>query len=422
MDTDINKSRFELRSENTKSWCVTILLLSLIYSGIIIVYNLIPVAPSYYYTMRDLGIMFCMAASAVFFVFNKIGNKYLRNHLAVFLLYYMFLTAFSFIKYGSIVVYPHTILYLSNFFYIITFYAVLAKYADVSTFARRLVYSVCAFLLFYEALGRFFGAVPYSNILEINRFIPAGIMLLMLFVTLYLVTEYIFVPRLSRAVIILICLALFIVEGQRSIWASGIAAFAAFTYLITKTKKASLKIIYVGLIIFIIMAVAIYVLSLERKECSRRTAYLKERFEEIYRFREYEGTGMFRYKQYLYYFPYIKENLLFGLRFKGFELPQVAHRDFYADMTGHHFHSGYLNVLFYHGIFGFLLLYAPAFYYLIAVLRRKKYTLLPHLTLFPFIVGGLVFSLVYQLPSSYFAMVGMGVAFLEKKEEEITEK
>ena len=140
--------------------------------------------------------------------------------------------------------------------------------------------------------------------------------------------------------------------------------------------------------------------------------FMFERVEDIYKYSE-QGTGKWRYNIYEYYLPYIKRNLLFGMRFSGFEI-KTLYSGMFEEKTGHHFHSGYLPLLFYNGLIGLYLLYGPILYYIYRFFRSKK-CYLETICLVSFIFSGFVYSISYNLPFMYFAFLGIGFAILDKR-------
>ncbi|MBL7068837.1 MAG: O-antigen ligase family protein [Candidatus Omnitrophica bacterium] len=403
-----------------KSWHTTILLLALLFLCLPITYLTLPPLQPFHDKLKDAAIIFSILISCILYLYNRIENKFLRRQLVIFMIYYLFLIGESFIRYGSIMAYPHIILVLSCFFYVILFYSFLSKRINLPLFLERLCYLLCGFVYLQQVLART-SIIPYFfDASVMQRVTHAMPIFSLLFCTIFFISKYIRRPKLYLLPIIGINLIIILIENHRSVWTATIAALLVFTYMILKAKKESVKIIYFLLVMLAIFIVAMYLLAFAEGRYSTYLSFMKERFEEIYKFRQIRGTGMFRYIQYEYYLPYIKENLLFGMRFKGFELPGVYEHAF-ERVSGHHFHSGYLTVLFYHGLFGFYLLYGPIIYYIFSFFKQRKYYT-ENIALFAFIVSGLVFSLAYELRFFYFAVLGIGFALLEKEENGIANK
>lgn len=397
-----------------KSWYITILLLTVIFLCEPTTYITIPMLQPFYDMLKDAAIIYCILMSIIFYLYHKIENTYLKRHLVIYGFYYIFLVGESLIKYESIMAYPHIILVLSSFFFLIIFYVFLSKKLDPTIFLERLCYFTCGFIYLQQILARA-SIIPYAiDLAAIQRVAHVMTIFLLLFCTMYFISKYVQKPSFYTLLLIGINLFIIVIENHRSVWVSTILALLVFTYMIVKVKKESIKIIY-----FLLIALMIFIISVSLFAFAeaKYIDFMKERFSEIYKFKEMRGTGMFRLVQYEYYLSYIKENLLFGLRFRGFELPGV-YDYMYEKMSGHHFHSGYLTILFYHGLFGFYLFYGPIIYYIFRFLRQKNFYT-QDVALFSFIVSGLALSFAYELWFFYFAALGIGFVFLEKKRESI---
>ncbi len=130
-----------------------------------------------------------------------------------------------------------------------------------------------------------------------------------------------------------------------------------------------------------------------------------------------QGTGTFRMQQYAAYLPLVRERPLAGWRWQGFEVPIQFYSDdsgepVWPDFTGHHFHSFYLDRLFFFGGLGLLLvLLAPA----LLVLPRlfSSAPLAPEtVALLAFGLTLPVFGLSYDWPDYAYGFLGVLLAEL----------
>jgi tetrahydromethanopterin S-methyltransferase subunit B len=126
-----------------------------------------------------------------------------------------------------------------------------------------------------------------------------------------------------------------------------------------------------------------------------------------------QGTGGWRAEQARSYWPFIEQNPIAGMRFKGFELPiQFYDPDqptlvVFPDGHGHFLHSFYIDSLFYLGVIGLILLSMPQLYALLQLLRRPAMD--PEtLTWCIFIGTSLVYGYSYSLPPYFYGLVGFG--------------
>ncbi|MBC6607472.1 O-antigen ligase family protein [Hymenobacter sp. BT188] len=126
-----------------------------------------------------------------------------------------------------------------------------------------------------------------------------------------------------------------------------------------------------------------------------------------------QGTGGWRAEQARSYWPFIVDNPIAGMRFKGFELPiQFYDPDqptvvVFPDGHGHFLHSFYIDALFYLGIIGLILLSIPQLYALLQLLKSPSMD--PEtLTWCIFIGTSLVYGYSYSLPPYFYGLAGLG--------------
>ncbi len=138
---------------------------------------------------------------------------------------------------------------------------------------------------------------------------------------------------------------------------------------------------------------------------------MSDRFSEIFNPAKENSTGDFRIQQSEVYGKMFLQRPVFGWTFEGFEMPNPM-VDWWPAMTGQHFHEGYIEMLFYEGIAGFLLKYFFLFYLVIKAFSKK---LSPQsIILISFAVSGLVFSFSYVLPLIFWGHVGLCLYYVER--------
>jgi hypothetical protein len=103
------------------------------------------------------------------------------------------------------------------------------------------------------------------------------------------------------------------------------------------------------------------------------------------------------------------------MRLKGFELPiQFYHSNtgeaVWINGTGHHFHSFYVDRLFYFGLLGLLLAVGPPIYLVIKRLRQPEPMTLEAVTLVAYACGALVYGVSYNWPDYYLGLLGLALA------------
>ncbi|NJL14595.1 MAG: O-antigen ligase family protein [Microscillaceae bacterium] len=124
-----------------------------------------------------------------------------------------------------------------------------------------------------------------------------------------------------------------------------------------------------------------------------------------------ESTSEWRYQQNLAYWPFIEENPVFGMRFYGFDLPIQFYsikdgEPVFEDGTGHHFHSLYVDRLFYQGLFGLLLLLLPMVYFLGKALIYSPRLSIEQLVLLAYFSSALIFGISYNWPTYIYGLLG----------------
>lgn len=128
-----------------------------------------------------------------------------------------------------------------------------------------------------------------------------------------------------------------------------------------------------------------------------------------------QGTGSWRVKQMQSYTPLVAERPLLGWRLEGFEVPMQFYdpssdQPMWRDGTGHHFHSFYLDRMFYFGWLGVLLVVVPL---CMQVVRRLAHPapLTPETAALISLLGGcLVFGLSYDWPLTIYPVWGLLLA------------
>jgi O-antigen ligase len=139
--------------------------------------------------------------------------------------------------------------------------------------------------------------------------------------------------------------------------------------------------------------------------------FFADRFSEIFDPSKEGSTGNFRIEQREAYFKMFLERPMFGWTFEGFEMsnPLV---DWWPEKTGQHFHEGYMEMLFYHGIVGLLFKYSFLIYLFFRMFSRQISQ--ESIILLAFSLSGLLFSLNYVLPLIFWGHVGMCLFYLEQ--------
>lgn len=127
------------------------------------------------------------------------------------------------------------------------------------------------------------------------------------------------------------------------------------------------------------------------------------------------GTGSWRFKQMEAYRPLVAQRPLLGWRLEGFEVPMQfydpsSNQPMWPDGTGHHFHSFYMDRMFYFGWLGVLLAVVLPFIQVIRRIGHPAPFTAEACALIGLLAGSLVFGLSYDWPTHLYALIGLLLA------------
>lgn len=242
-----------------------------------------------------------------------------------------------------------------------------------------------------------------------TRIVHASHIFMMIIPFLFYLDRSIATGKMGFIVLFVLCVAIIVIHQHRSVWSS--ALIALFFYLIGSTRNRIIsgkRIFKVVLGLVVLSAIAWFALS---GLFPQLADYINERFAEIFNPSKEGSTGNFRILQRETYFALFLERPLLGWTFQGFEManPLV---DWWPENTGQHFHEGYIEVLFYHGLIGLLFKYSVLIYLLIKAFSKKLSV--QSVILIAFGISGLVFSLNYVPPLIFWGHIGACLYYIEK--------
>jgi hypothetical protein len=243
-----------------------------------------------------------------------------------------------------------------------------------------------------------------------TRIIHAHSIFMMIIPFLWYLNDFIMRPKGKTFLLFILCFTIIVVHQHRSVWSSAIFATVIYFALIFRTNRQALRGIPALLTLTILLGMsALYYISSIWPDM---LSFFGQRFTEILNPEASHGTGGFRMEQREAYLTFIKQKPLFGWSFEGYDLknPLV---DWWDDNTGHHFHEGFVEILFYHGVFGFLLKFSFLIFISVKALSRNLSN--RAVVLIPFCICGLMFSLNYVLPFVFWGHAGMCLYYLEKE-------
>ena len=242
-----------------------------------------------------------------------------------------------------------------------------------------------------------------------GRIVHARSVFMMIIPFLYFLNQYVKEKKISALFIVLFCMVIIIMHQHRSVWSSGMVAILVYGFISIRTNYKNIgrfTSILLGSIVTI--SLAYFFIS---NISPTLVAFLGDRFSEIFNPAKEGSTGNFRIEQRDVYFKLFLDHPIFGWTYEGFEMdnPLV---DWWPKFSGQHFHESYMEMLFYHGIVGFLFKFSFLFYLMYQVFSKKLTEQTIILTSIS--IAGMVFAFNYVLPLIFWGHVGLCLYYLEK--------
>ncbi len=243
-----------------------------------------------------------------------------------------------------------------------------------------------------------------------DRVIHARSILMIIIPYLWYLSQYIQKRKIVDLLLFLLCFVIILIHQHRSVWSCAIFSTFLFVVFTVRNNRKTASRFFTMFTMFAVIGVfgIVYLSALKPGFLD----FLGNRFTEILNPDREGGTGSFRIDQSKVYGEMIKQKLFTGWSFQGFYVrnPLV---DWWEEGSGQHFHEGFIEILFYHGIVGLVLKYS--FFIIIAVKAFKQKLSHESVILVSFCLTGLMFSLSYVLPTIFFGHIGLCLYYLEKK-------
>ena len=273
------------------------------------------------------------------------------------------------------------------------------------------------YLIFMAIYGHGFGfslaqvdMEDYGPFSGDDRVIHARSILMIIIPYLWYLSQYIQKRKIIDMLLFLLCFVIILIHQHRSVWSCAIfSTFLFIVFTIRNNRKTASRFFTLFTLFAVVGVFGIVYLSALKPGF---LDFLGNRFTEILNPDREGGTGSFRIDQSVVYGQMIKQKLFTGWSFQGFYVrnPLV---DWWDEGSGQHFHEGFIEILFYHGIVGLLLKYS--FFIIIVVKAFKQKLSQESVILVSFCLTGLLFSLSYVLPTIFFGHIGLCLYYLEKK-------
>lgn len=257
---------------------------------------------------------------------------------------------------------------------------------------------------------------PYSGD---GRVLHSSKIYMMIIPFLWYLNKFITAQKGKYLLPVLFCFTLILVHQHRSVWSCAIVSLFIYLGLAARANYKTIPKIYsVGVGAILILLLAYFFVS---NLFPGFIDFMADRFGEIFDPNKQDSTGKFRADQREVYGELFWERPIFGWSFEGFEMtnPLV---DWWPEKTGQHFHEGYMEILFYHGIAGFVFKFSLFLFVAFKAFSRRLTN--QTMIMIAFCLSGLLYSFNYVLPLIFWGHLGLCLYYIEKdeaEEEEIEE-
>ena len=313
-------------------------------------------------------------------------------------------------------VYPHVFAKLLVLVHVFAIYGFHRRFGPppFGQLMGLLLLGLAANLAFYHR-----EALSLSAFLENERGFNSTSAMLLLLPTLYYFNQYMAHGGMARLLVFFLGSALILFLQHRSVWLSMGVALTLNALMLALGRVAGARLSSARLLpMFLVPLFVLVSGGLVALSDPHVVKKLEGSLNDIMRPSQ-QGTGGWRLKQFKAYQPYLEEYPLAGMRLKGFELPVQFYTladdgsgqvPVWEDRTGHHFHSFYVDRIFYFGIAGLLLTVLVP----VLLLGRRLLSPLPMApstaTFVIFSLSSLVYSVSYDWPLYFFGILGLSLA------------
>ncbi|RPD44967.1 hypothetical protein DNI29_19940 [Hymenobacter sediminis] len=331
--------------------------------------------------------------------------------LLVVLLAHGLLALESYAEWGAWMAYPHVFSKLTDLLTLLGFFAFYYRFG-LPPMGTLMVLLLTA--LFGSLLLNHPEALSLGAFLENERGFTVTSAYLFLLPALYYLNRYFAGGGVVSMLVCLGCLAMILFLQHRTVWLSTILALLLTAFLARRIGPPQLLLRRLTPLLLVPMLLGLtggLAVVLDDPQVLRKLSSSLDDIQHV----DKQGTGSWRLKQFEAYVPFILERPVAGWRNEGFELPvQFYGSDddapVWEDRTGHHFHSFYMDRLFYFGILGVLLAIAAPFLLVVRFLRRPGPIPPVVLALVAFSGSSLQYGFSFDWPLYLYGLLGLGLA------------
>ena len=292
-----------------------------------------------------------------FIIYYMPKTKKAYLFISIFIIsYFAFLVFESLYYYQSFVEFPHVFFKILVLSIVIAFFIFYRKYKFINI---HLLMNILFYMIILKIISTP-GALSKSAFISHIRLIPSESVFLFILPFLYFFNNYVIHHDKASFIKFFVLLLLIIYFQHRSVWAACFVGILMNLIILVKQNKLDTRkaapYIFSSLLLFSVLFILVAAGSPEIVN------KIDQEIINIFNPQE-DQTGNWRLLQFESYLPFIKKNLLFGMRLKGFELPVQfynleAGKEVFESNTGHHFHSFYVDLLFYFGLVGLFIFLA----------------------------------------------------------------
>ncbi|GAB2476047.1 hypothetical protein GCM10011375_22180 [Hymenobacter qilianensis] len=318
-----------------------------------------------------------------------------------------FLMAESYLRYGVPAVYPHVFQKILVLFTLPAMYGVYRIIGRI-TLADLIKMIWVALILNVSLFNP--EALSMGAFVNHERGLVASSVYLLVLPLLYHFNTYLQTRKLLQLVLFFVVATAILFFQHRTVWVVSVLTLTINVALLIRAARHRLS--FKALLPLIGIPIIFLLLTLTTLAVSnpKVLAKISSNIADIENY-DKQGTGGWRAAQAKSYWPFIVDNPIAGMRFKGFELPiQFYDPDqptlvVFPDGHGHFLHSFYIDALFYLGIIGLILLSMPQLYALLQLLKGPGMD--PEtLTWSLFLGTSLVYGYSYSLPPYFYGLAG----------------
>ncbi len=346
--------------------------------------------------------------------FSKLRSNYVLFFLLP-LLYFIYLIFQSLYLYNSFIEFPHVFFKILSLMVTLTFF--IFYQSEKHTPKIDVLFNIILISIFLKiAIDP--SMINIQAFTSHKRGIGSESALLLVLPCLYFFNIYITEFKIHAFIKFLILLFFIVFFQHRSVWVAFVMASAFNLFVLNRQKVLELKKTLPSLLALstlVILGTSLVITYDE--EVLEKTS---ENIENIFNPSKEESTSAWRIEQMQSYWPYVKENIVVGMRLRGFELPVQFIRKGqrtpeFEEGTGHHFHSFYFDILFYFGLVGLILFISVMIQPILKIFKNELHFNSKELSFVSFIFAGFIYGITYNLPFYYWGILGLTLVYVNNK-------